>query len=271
MYDRPELAAAHRRYWSLIHQGLARRGQGSPTELSQTTDEFSVWTDDHLILSQTCGLPYRLWLYKKVSLVGTPDYGLEHCRPGYYRSALIVHRSDQRTALGSFKPATDSEPEFFAYNQIHSQSGYAAARNHLSSFDFWFRHRLQTGQHLNSARAVATKRAAIASIDAVSWRLICRYEEFAANLRVLAWTEPTPGLPYICSPTVDSNLVFEAVSDAIAALAANDRASLGIEGIVRFEASDYLSRVPANPGATSNPGLPGRDNTRQPDQGERPD
>ena len=82
MYARPQLAGAHDRFWDLIRDELGKRGIGSPKELSQTAEEFEVWTDPALVLSQTCGMPYRLWLHEKVELIGTPDYGLESCPIG---------------------------------------------------------------------------------------------------------------------------------------------------------------------------------------------
>ena len=243
MYDRPELAAAHARYWEAIRQGLADRGIDAPTDLSQEGERFSVWNDPGLILSQTCGMPYRLWLHDKVSLVGTPDYGVQGCLPGYYRSAIVVRRDDDREDLQDFKTAT------FAYNQTHSQSGYAAPFAHLKPYAFWFENRLEKGLHSNSARAVAEGNADIAALDAVTWRLMERYDDFAGSLRVLAWTEPTPGLPYIAAATAGRALTFAAVESAIAALEPEDRELLSLRGIVAIPKERYL--------AVPNPDTPG--------------
>jgi len=84
MYQRPELEAANNRYWNSIRTNLADAGIDSPKNLSQDAEEFSVWKHPDLVLSQTCGMPYRIWLHDKVELVGTPDFGVEDCPPGYY-------------------------------------------------------------------------------------------------------------------------------------------------------------------------------------------
>ena len=235
MYARPQLEGAHNRFWAVIREELAERGIESPEVLSQSAEEFEVWTDPELVLSQTCGMPYRLWLHNKVALVGTPDFGLDGCPPGYYRSPLVVRRDDERKTLVEFKDSV------FAYNQTFSQSGYAAPFNHLRKAGFWFENRLHTKQHLASAKAVAEERADICSLDAVSWRLMQEYEGFAAGLRVLDWTEPTPGLPLITALGNDADVVFGAYARALKRLDGLDIIALGLRGIVKIPAANYLA------------------------------
>lgn len=242
MYERPQLAAAHARFWQLIRHQLAGFGIDSPESLSQEAEEFGVWLNPELVLSQTCGMPYRLWLHGQVNLIGTPDYGIEDCPAGYYRSPLIVRVDDPRSKVVEFQHDT------LAFNQAISQSGYAAIYWHTDKLGFWFDNKLHTGQHLASAKAVADGKADIASLDAVTWRLIKRYESFAENLRVLEWTEPTPGLPLITSLRHDPDDVFTAVSKAVAALDPEDKTLLGINSIVKISAEDYM--------AVGNPPLP---------------
>ena len=240
MYQRPQLVGAHDRYWNLIRNGLLQSGIDSPVDLAQHADEFATWTDPSLVLSQTCGMPYRNGLHRQVALVGTPDFGVDGCAPGFYRSAFIARRDDPRTRLEDFAYAT------FAYNQGQSQSGLSAAYHHVSELGFWFEHRLHTGQHLASAFAVAQGRADIAAIDAVTWRLIRDHESFATDLKVIDWTTPTPGLPYITRPGADTAALFAAVAHAIQALAVDDRLALGLRGIVEIPSRRYL-QVPNPP------------------------
>lgn len=235
MYRRAALDGAHIRLWDLIRHELSTRGMDAPTALSQDTEEFSVWRDPDLVLSQTCGMPYRIWLHDTVHLVGTPDYGLDGCPAGYYRSALVVRSDDPRSTVAAFRDG------IFAYNQTFSQSGYAAPYWHLHPHGFWFENRLHTGQHLLSATSVAEGRADIAALDAVSWRLMQAHEPFAQKLRVLDWTAPTPGLPLITGAKNDPELVFDAVAAAIAALDAADRSALGLRGIVAIKKAEYLA------------------------------
>ncbi|MCZ4353486.1 PhnD/SsuA/transferrin family substrate-binding protein [Roseovarius aestuarii] len=234
MYQRPELSAAHDAYWGLIRKHLRDAGMDSPAALSQEAEEFFVWKHPDLVLSQTCGMPYRTWLHDKVQLVGTPDYGLTGCPPGYYRSAIIVRADDERTNIAAFKET------LFAYNQTFSQSGYAAPFWHVKPDGFWFENRLHTEQHLESARAVAAGRADIAALDAVTWRNIERFEPSAAALRVLEWTAPTPGLPLISALGNDASLIFTAVKRAIVDLDDTNKSLLGITGIVAIPKAAYL-------------------------------
>lgn len=235
MYQRPELVAAHERYWQLIRKGLSDVGLKSPKELSQDAEEFFVWNHPDLVLSQTCGMPYRTWLHDKVALVGTPDFGVTGCPAGYYRSAIIVRKDDARADLSAFENAT------FAYNQTFSQSGYAAPYWHAKPSGFWFKTRVHTEQHLLSAKSVADGRADVASLDAVSWRNIQKYEPFADTLRVLEWTDPTPGLPLITALGNDTPAIYAAVEKAIAALSDDDKHGLGLRGLVLIPKEDYLA------------------------------
>lgn len=240
MYARTELAAETNRLWKAIRAALGDNGIRAPDTLSQDTLEFAVWTDPTLVLSQTCGMPYRLWLHDRVSLIGTPDYGVEDAPAGYYKSAFVVRTDDPREALPEFETAT------FAYNQKFSQSGYAAAYAACKPFGFWFKDSLQTGQHRGSAQAVAEGRADIAALDAVSWSLMRRYDRFADHLRVLTWTTPTPGLPLITAQHDLSERMFDAVQEAICTLSVTDRETLLLKGLVHIPIAHYLA-VPNPP------------------------
>ena len=89
MYDRPETAAATDRYWGLIRDGLRAREIEAPDDLTRTDDLWTLWQSPDLVLAQTCGLPFRARLHGQVQLVGTPDFGLPGCAPGYYNSVII--------------------------------------------------------------------------------------------------------------------------------------------------------------------------------------
>ncbi len=234
MYARPELEEAHQRYWALIRAALAARGVGAPESLANAAEEFSVWEAEDLVLSQTCGMPFRLRLHDKVALVGTPDYGIEGCPPGYYRSAIVVPADDARNDLLAFAAAR------FAYNQTISQSGFAAPYALARADGFWFENRVQSHGHVASANMVADGRADIAAIDAVTWRFIERYDDFAKDLRVLMWTPPTPGLPYITARGADVEAVRSAVAEAIESLSEADQATLGIQGLIAIPKERYL-------------------------------
>ena len=68
-----------------------------------------------------------------------------------------------------------------------------------------------------------------------------KYEPFAENLRVLEWTSPTPGLPYIAAKGTNVQKTFNAVRKAIADLSDMDREKLGIKGLVHIPKEHYLA------------------------------
>ena len=240
MYDRPETASATDRFWALIRNDLRKQGLEAPQNLERNHPFWEVWTDPDLLFSQTCGRPYRLKLHGNCQLVGTPDYGLPDADPGYYYSVFLVRSNDGRTDLDAFKTAK------FAYNETLSQSGWAAPQCHVAPLGFQFENIWQSGSHLASARAVAEGTADIASVDAMTWELIKRYEPFSLALRVIEKTTQTPGLPYITGLKTDRKALQKSVLTAIDHLDLADRRTLRLRGLIDIPATAYLA-VP-NPG-----------------------
>ena len=241
MYDRPGTMAANDRFWALIRDGLRARAIAAPDRLSRDdTPLYDLWLSPDLVLSQTCGLPYRADLHGRVTLVGTPDYGVEGAPPGYYRSRIVVRADDPRARLDDFEGVR------LAHNSGGSQSGWAAIANHWPGALRCVC--LPTGAHVNSVAAVAEGRADLAAIDAVTWELLLRAEPATAALRVLESTAPTPGLPLIAAAGSDRAAIFDAVAGAIAALAPEDRTALCLRGLVRIPPEAYLAvPIPAQP------------------------
>ena len=231
MYDRPETAAANDAFWSAVQ---AQLGFG-PETLTRGADFWQVWTSPELLLSQTCGLPYRTRLYSEVQLVGTPDYGLPGCQPGYYNSVIVAHKDRQGAALAEF------DGQRFAYNDALSQSGWAAPITHLRARSLMPGELLESGGHRASAIAVVEGRADFTSLDAQSWRLIQRYDRFAENLVEISHTDPTPALPYITAMGRDAGPLFTAIKSAISDLSDTDQDTLQLKGLLAIPAADYLS------------------------------
>ncbi|MGI9480276.1 MAG: phosphate/phosphite/phosphonate ABC transporter substrate-binding protein [Hyphomicrobiaceae bacterium] len=234
MYDWPEVRVETDALWRALQQALRARALPAPEILDRLRESRDVWRDRDLVLSQTCGMPWRLDLYRHTRLVGTPDYGVDGCRPGYYRSMVVVRAGDARTTLEAFAGAT------CAVNGFDSQSGYAALAE-LVGRDRCFGDWLETGAHRASIDAVAQARGDIAAIDAVTWRLARRFQPQASKLRVLMTTPPTPGLPFITGKAHDAETVFAAVTDALAVLPDATRDALGLHGIVKIPPSDYFA------------------------------
>lgn len=239
MYDRPSTAEANDRLWAEIRGQLAARGVAAPECLTRDGDPWDHWLVPELVLSQTCGLPYRTRLHGSVALVGTPDYGLDDCPPGHYRSRVLVRADDPRARLSDFAGAR------LAYNESMSQSGWAALAVHAPGMHWGAL--VRTGGHARSVEAVASGAADIAAIDAVTWELLRAEGAPAEGLRVLASTEATPGLPLISALGADVRRIREAVAEAISRLDPADTVALRLTGLVAIPAEDYL-RLPIPPG-----------------------
>lgn len=241
MYDRPETASALDRLWGGLRARLRAAGLAAPVALSRGGDLWAQWRSPDLVLGQTCGLPYRAHLHRHVTLIATPDHALPGCPPGHYHSVLICAADDRRD-MAAFSGAP------MAFNEAHSQSGWAAPQAHFSAHGLTIRPALETGSHHASARAVAEGRAAFAAIDAVSWKMLRRWEPFTSRLRVLERTEPAPALPYIAARGANGTVIRTALRAAIAALPPRDRKTLAMRDIVALPASAYLSMpVPPAP------------------------
>lgn len=245
MYDRAENRAVTDRYWSLIRNALAARNIDAPQVLHRGSgDLIDEWTSPSLLLSQTCGFPYRARLHGQVELVGTPDFGIAGCPPGYYRSALVARAQDPRDTLAEFDGAT------LAYNDGMSQSGWAAPQNQATKQGIALRAGPCTGSHAASLAAVATGAADLAALDAVTWSLLSEHDPLAKAVKVIGLTDPTPGLPYITASGRDSQSIFAAIAEAISQLDATELSALRLTGLVRIPAEAYLLvPTPAPPAA----------------------
>jgi ABC-type phosphate/phosphonate transport system substrate-binding protein len=241
MYDRAETAAANDRLWAAIRHGLRADGVDAPQELQRGADDlWPQWTSPDLVFSQTCGFPYRARLHGSVTLIGTPDFGVEGCPPGYYRSVLVARADDPRDTVEEF----DGAP--FAYNEALSQSGWAAPYMHATSLGIRLVPAIETGGHRYSALAVLSGKADFAALDAVTWRMLRRWEPAMATLKVIGSTDATPGLPYIAASTMSRDHLFPIVAAAIAAQSPDDRDATGIRALVAIPAEAYLA-VPIPP------------------------
>ncbi len=79
---------------------------------------------------------------------------------------------------------------------------------------------VESGGHRASVRAVAERRADLATIDAVSWAFATRFElDAASRLRLVARTPPRPALPFITAggrSDKEMAALCRALSDALA-------------------------------------------------------
>ncbi len=242
MYDLPELRPATDALWAAIAARLRDRGVAAPEALSRSTDLPALWTDRRLLLGQTCGYPLVTSLAGKVALIATPAYLAEGCDGAFYRSAVVVRASDNAGSLA------DLRGRRCAVNDAASNSGMNVLRAAIAPLANgaarFFAETIMTGAHAASVTAVADGRADVAAIDCVTWAHLQHWRpEAAGKLRVLTWTEATPGLPLIAAAAT-SDETRSALAGALEDVAADPalaemRAALLLEGFVRVAAAAY--------------------------------
>jgi ABC-type phosphate/phosphonate transport system substrate-binding protein len=222
--------------WTGLRDSLRRSGLEAPEEVSSFASRPDGWLHRDLILGQTCGLPYITTLCDAVELVGTPDYGVDGCPPGFYHSTLVVSADDKRRRLSEFAGGV------FAVNGTESQSGYAAMMRAAAPFardGQFFGRAIHTRSHDASMRLVAKGLADIAAIDSVTWRMSRQFDPDNAALRSIGTTEPTPGLPFIAARAKWNQRLFEAVRGGVAALPDQTRRAFGLRGVTPLRRADY--------------------------------
>jgi ABC-type phosphate/phosphonate transport system substrate-binding protein len=222
--------------WNCLRDSIRNSGIEAPDQVAQFAQRLDGWLHPDLILGQTCGLPYITRLCNSVELVGTPDYGVEGCPPGFYHSTLVVSSTDNRTHLSEFAGCT------LAINGKDSQSGYAAimfASAPYAQRGYFFQRAIHTGSHGASMQLVAKSFADIAAIDSVTWRMSRRFDRDSANLKSIGTTEPTPGLPFIAAAGKPAARLLDAARTGVAALPEATRQAFGLMDVLPFRKRDY--------------------------------
>lgn len=232
MYDWPELQASNDQLWSGIAARLEAAGVDAPAALTRSEDLHAVWTSPALLLGQTCGFPLVKGLGGQVRLVATPRYAAPGCEGPFRRSAIVVRAGSPVEGLADLRGA------ICALNDPMSDSGMNLLRGAIAPLAreaAFFSEVVVTGSHLASAQAVAEGHADVAAIDAVSFaHLQTLRPGHARRLRVLAWTQRTPGLPLVTSAASDDATV-RLLQEALAAVTADPqlaaaRKALHLEG-----------------------------------------
>ena len=196
MYDLHEVREWTDSLWTAIADELREGGiPGVPDALERLPDHHDAWRAEGLLLSQSCGYPVATALRGVLRVVGTPHYAAPGCDGHRYSSAVVVRASSRVADLGGLRGAA------CAYNSRDSQSGYNALRAAVAPIAGgrrFFARAVETGAHAASVAAVRDGLADVCSVDCVTWALLARYRPSALiGLRVLAFTERVPGLPFV--------------------------------------------------------------------------
>ncbi|TKC86351.1 phosphate ABC transporter substrate-binding protein [Trinickia terrae] len=239
----------HGRLWrALLRDALeafARAGgPGDFVILEEAPDELMpLWRRPDLLLSQTCGFPYRmLGLQEAVHLVATPVFDAEGCEGAHYRSAIAVSAAawargaTTLAACRGLRAACNGKDSHSGMNALRHAAAPLARDGRFFSSLIW------TGSHLNSLLALSAEAADIAAIDCVTLAFLrdaC--PEKLRDVKIIGMTALAPGLPFIASRALGDRLgalLFDALESARQADAGRAR-SLRLHGFARLASSDY--------------------------------
>ncbi|CAB3750351.1 phosphate ABC transporter substrate-binding protein [Burkholderia puraquae] len=239
----------HDALWrALLRDALdAFANAGGPADVALPGEPFddlhALWRRDDLLLSQTCGYPYRmLGLSDVVRLIATPVFDADGCRGAHYSSVLVVSAraySSGATTLAACRGLRA------AFNGRDSHSGMNALRHAVAPHardGRFFGSVAALGSHLNVLRALASGDADCAAIDCVTFAYVRdALPELLEGIRIVGMTASAPGLPFVASRAL-SDTQAAALRDALdrAVEADAERARvLRLKGFERLSPGDY--------------------------------
>jgi ABC-type phosphate/phosphonate transport system substrate-binding protein len=217
MYDAPGLQSANDALWSAIAGHLRAAGLDDvPVELDRTRSLEEVWDDPKLLLGQACGYPFATQWRGRLRYIATPRYKATGCEGASHRSRIVVRQDEAAVALPELKGRR------LAVNAENSNTGMNLLRTMaapLATDGRFFGSVIMTGSHHASIRAVAAGEADIAAIDCVTFAHLEREDPLSTRqLKTLAWSPPSPGLPLVTSAATSDarlRLLRRAVRQAI--------------------------------------------------------
>lgn len=238
----PALAADWRTLLERVRANLADwlNARGDTLDIVDPGPDLpAFWLRDDVLLTQTCGYPLVHALAGRVRLVAAPDFAVDGCDDGSYRSVLVA---GTQVAARSIEACSGLRA---ACNADDSNSGMNLFRHAVAPYardGRFFASVTQTGSHLGSLRAIVERRADVAAIDCVTFAFVQSHlPELAAGVQLIGATASAAALPFIASARVpDDSLdtLFRALADALRQDTALAR-RLRLEGVVKRTPVDY--------------------------------
>jgi ABC-type phosphate/phosphonate transport system substrate-binding protein len=232
--------------WSLVVGAVP----SLPPSLEWDVDLHAQWRDPALAISQTCGWPVVTELSDLVAsgavrVLGTFVPAIADVQGHTYRSVLVA-RSPEPGSLVGVRAAVNSTASLSGWvSLVHAVHGAGAT---------WQGEVLLTGSHADSMVAVRDGRADVASIDALTFALQCRwFPDVVAGLHVVGHGPRVPCLPIIAGPAaaaVSTESLRDALRDAVVdASSAAARDALLIRDFMPLDATDYAVLTALAPAA----------------------
>jgi ABC-type phosphate/phosphonate transport system substrate-binding protein len=230
MYDLPEVHVANDALWRTVAAYLTDAGiLDVPMCLTRIGSPEALWCDPCLLLAQSCGYPLVTSLRGAVKVVATPHYRAPGCEGPFYRSAIVVAATNPATSLAELRGS------LCVANEPTSNSGVnllRAAIAPLAGGRRFFRHVLWSGSHWASLAMIVNGEADVAAIDCVTLELIRKTAPaLVAAVRVLAWSEASPGLPLITATATDEGTV-EILRAALANVASDPTVAPALDALL---------------------------------------
>jgi ABC-type phosphate/phosphonate transport system substrate-binding protein len=202
MYDIAEIRHAHDALWKGFARHFRRHGlRNVPRSLSYDQSVTSLWSDNHLFLSQCCGYDVVHQYKHRLQVLATPWFNVDGCANGDYASTIVV------PADSTHNDVIEMAGKVAAINGPESHSGMTALLSlvfpHCQNRKF-FSKILVSGGHLQSLALLIAGKADVASVDCVTYELLRRYRPAAIEgTRALGLTYPAPAPPYVTAGTFD--------------------------------------------------------------------
>src|SRR5690242_16440875 len=90
MYDGGDLTAANDALWEEIARRLVSFGLDDvPRTLERSLPLDDVWSNDRLLLGQTCGYPFAARFRGRLRLIAAPAYDVPGCTANGHQSFVI--------------------------------------------------------------------------------------------------------------------------------------------------------------------------------------
>jgi ABC-type phosphate/phosphonate transport system substrate-binding protein len=241
MYDFAELRSATDRLWDIWIDEMRTVGIQSPTRRTVPDGVLlDHWRLPHLMVSQSCGYPFRRFLTPDVALVGTFAYRmLDHGPTPTYRSQLVARADNPRgTDLRAYEGAD------VVINGFESLSGCVSLGAALVDAGITaVGRKTETGAHAASLKLLRDSDADLAAIDGITWSLLSDVRPAALDGLMIIGEGPTiPCLPIVTAHHDAVEPVRAATAAAVARLSAEEPhvlLALRIGAFAPLETSDY--------------------------------
>ena len=200
MYDIAEIRYAHEALWKGFARHFRKHGlRNVPRVLNHDQPVNSLWSDNHLFLSQCCGYDVVHQYKHRLQILATPWFNVDGCANGDYASTIVV------PVDSDYDDVIEMAGKVAVINGPESHSGMTALLSlvfpHCRNRKF-FSEILVSGGHLQSLALLIAGKADVASVDCVTYELLRRYRPAAIDgTRALGLTYPAPAPPYVTAGT----------------------------------------------------------------------